>query len=133
MKCLSKENILNLYKHQVIRGIAYAWHGKYTNIRGLSQHCVAKWRYLVNRRNRKIKLVPQRIKVICNILKFWYQMLYEIKLLKWKHTHFKFDMRCNVKNENLKLKSREWVLFWIKILKNKCNEICLLFYYLPDK
>lgn len=42
MKCLSKEKILNLqklYKYQVIQVNAYAWHRKYTNIRGMSKNC----------------------------------------------------------------------------------------------
>lgn len=37
-------------------------------IRGLSQNCGDMWRYLVNGRHREMKLVPQRIELICILI-----------------------------------------------------------------
>lgn len=37
----------------------------YVLVRGLSQNSVDKWRYSVNRRQRKMKFVPQRVQEIC--------------------------------------------------------------------
>lgn len=64
----------------------------------LSRNRVYKWRCSVNRRHRKVKLVQQRVQVICIKIMFFNQTLLKIKLVKWK-------IRCGVCSNNVNTKT----------------------------
>lgn len=90
-------------------------------IQGLSQNCVDKRRYSVNRRHRKMKLEPQKLFA----LKLCVNVKYCAKLncLNKSILHHKFEMRRNDKSYNehktknieskntLRIKKKYWNLF----------------------
>lgn len=63
----------------------------------MSQDSVYKWRYSVNRRRRKMKLVPKGVNVICSLI-FQLNIKYYENILV-KDLDLNFNMKCNVRNK----------------------------------